>query len=755
MFSLSVSAQTKTWIGGAAGTWSAAANWSPSGTPVSTDTVIFNSNAAVSLDINLTLGSLRIINNANVELNAPATRDITLYGTSEASPALLVENGSTFIMSTGSSAFHMSFATAAKAWINGMMICKGTSAGGDARLQADVIGTNRIYINGTYLSDVNSGNISGDTRTLFFNAGSVFQLNDNGGTVPNANWDSLSTIKLTGVTSSAPVFLTSGFSDTYYGSIEYDCSSQANDVNLSIATSSTYKSFVRGNFSIKNTGLRKVSLATNLRNFFIKGNFEVAGPSAVVSMGNGAFGQSVMEVWKNFTVASGNTFSMQDNADGKDTLRIGGDLNIAGTITSNSNAAGLLELNGAAQQQILSSFSILSTINLKINNAAGIMLKPNSFSTAGKLYLTSGIVYANSFSSPGFNILNTDINAIEGGSANSYIDGYISRSVNTGSEYNFPVGRGGRYRPCVMIPATSDAAVYNAEYFDVSATSAGWVTNPLAGTCNTEYWQIKTSVNNARIKLSLDGVLQALPRNPNASDTLVLAKYIDLGWQNISDDAGKLYPGNASSGDVLSGVIDLSSSSGSAVTFGFIADVLPIRLISFSVNKKDNKSALIKWTTDGLEDKGSFELMRSTDGRNFISIKTVPAVLNKTDYSFIDNNLPAGMSYYKLKMTDRDNKITWSDVRTVVNIKSGIYIISVSPTATTSNTTVKIFSENENKGTLLICNTHGAVVQSININLLKGETNISINAGALAKGLYKVFIITANGKTGAADMIRE
>ena len=441
LLSTNVSAQTKTWIGGASGTWSIPANWSPAGTPAGADTVIFNSSAVVSLDINLTLGSLRVINNSSVELNAPATRDITLYGTTENSPAMLIENGSTFTMSTGNSAFHISFASAAKAWINGTMICKGTSAGGDARLQADVTGTNRIYINGTYLSDVNSGNIFGDTRTLFFNAGSIFQLNDNGGTVPNASWDSLSSIKLTGVTTAAPVFLTSGFTDTYYGSIEYDCPNQSNDVNLSIATSSTYSSFVRNNFAIKNTGSKKLSLATNLHNFYVKGNFEASGPFATVSMGNGAFGQSVMEVWGNFTVAPGNTFSMQDNADGKDTLRIKGNLAIGGTISSNSTAPGLLELNGVTQQQVLNSFSLPSAINLRINNAAGILLSPHAFTTAGKLYLTSGIVYANSYISPGFSITNADINAVDGGSASAYIEGYISRSINTIGDYNFPLGR--------------------------------------------------------------------------------------------------------------------------------------------------------------------------------------------------------------------------------------------------------------------------------------------------------------------------
>ncbi len=117
-----------------------AGNWSPSRTPRGNDTVIINQDANIALDINLTLGGLRILNNASVTLDAPANRDVLLFGSTQSSPALLVEEGCNFTMFTSgaSGAFHMAFAIFAKAWINGSFTCRGNTENGDARLEADM-----------------------------------------------------------------------------------------------------------------------------------------------------------------------------------------------------------------------------------------------------------------------------------------------------------------------------------------------------------------------------------------------------------------------------------------------------------------------------------------------------------------------------------------------------------------------------------------------------------------------------------------
>lgn len=740
---------TKVWVGGASGTWSNSANWSPSGTPFGTDTVIFNDNTVVSLDINLTLGSLRVLNFATVELNAPAARDIVLYGSTQESPGLLIDNGSTLIMSTGSSAFHMSFALGAKGWINGTMICKGTSTSGDARLETDNLGTNRIYINGTYRSDKNSGNLIGDTRTLFFNSGSALELNDNGGTVPTANYDKNSIINITGVVTSAPVFLTSGFTDTYYGGIIYDCPLQANDINLSIATSSTYKSILKGSFMVRNTNAKKLSMATNLRNFFVNESFDITALNAVISMGNGSFGQSVMTVGGTFNILEpSTTFNMQENATGNDTLRIGSWLDIKGTLTSNSSSAGLLELNGSAQQWITASGSVTGNINVRLNNAAGASLITD-LSLPHQLDLVSGIIQTNS------NVLtiwDADLNAITNASATTFVDGVLSRNTTPGLAYSFPVGQGTKYRNITLTSGAAGESEFNVAYFNVDPNIevSSTLNAPLNALCNTEYWDVYSATSQpASIKLSLDGGIQSSPVNPLETDSIVISSYNGTGWEPALNSS-VLFPGNSVTGE-------LTAESGNAekkqYSFGIKGNALPIKLISFNAYRKETNTAAIEWVTDGTEDRGNFEVLRSADGRNFTSIASIKAIYGKTKYSATDYALQKGISYYKLKMKDGDGAITYSSIASVAEAGNDIIILSVRPTIVQSTATVLLQAPEDNKATIIIYDVLGNAVIKMNVVLLNGNNNIRFNLDALPAGNYKLRVISEKYAPQTVELI--
>ncbi len=50
IFTNSLFAQNKTWIGGATGMWNVDANWSPSGVPGASNTVVIDGGASVTLN---------------------------------------------------------------------------------------------------------------------------------------------------------------------------------------------------------------------------------------------------------------------------------------------------------------------------------------------------------------------------------------------------------------------------------------------------------------------------------------------------------------------------------------------------------------------------------------------------------------------------------------------------------------------------------------------------------------------------------
>lgn len=732
-----IHAQNKIWIGGSSGTWSVASNWNPSGTPGGNDTVTINQDANIALDINLTLGSLRILNNASVTLDAPANRDVLLFGNTQSSPALLIEDGCNFTMLTSgaSGAFHMAFASFAKAWINGTLTCRGNSVNGDARLEADNGGTNKIYINGTYLSDVNSGNLIGDTRNLFFNAGSVYQLNDNGGLIPNALYDSLSLIKITGTKNSQPVFLTSGFTDNYYGSILYDGSQQTADINLSISTNATYKSIVKGDFDVINTKGLNLYLATNLRNFYIQNNFTI-GTECQVKLGNG----SIAQMWVNgdFTLGENSTLYLNGglNIDGNDSLSVGGNVDINGEFIA---SMGHLQLNGTNGKQFITqniSGRLFGTgSDLIINNPSGVELL-SDLNTPFNLILKNG----NIETGPSFTVylfyFETDPEIFEA-SSKSYINGNLSRSISTNNRTNFPVGDGLRFRPIDVQPCCSTfggGSGYRVTYFHNNpyTTIGSEIAKPLTGISNTEYWNVSGGLG--KVYIPLDGVVTASPRDPIESDTLLIAAWSDADkWEQVYTADGIIYPGTSTIGELVSGSIN--SGVDRKFTIAFRADILPIRLIAF-VASINNNTAHITWTTDGLESNGFFEIMKSSDSRNFVSVAKLQTVKGQANYSFIDNDLSTGIQYYKLKMTDAEGKISCSEISSVNYINKAIIKLQPNPAHQTS----LLFIESETEGIILIkvFNTLGQLVQEQKNFIRVGENTITLQLQNIAVGNYQV-----------------
>lgn len=733
-------AQTKTWIGGASGTWFVPSNWSPAGAPISSDTVIINSDAVITLNVVLNLGSLRVDNNATVTLRA-GTNNGVLSGNTIESPGLLVTKGATLILqntgiAAGDYAFHVAIAANGVAVIDGSLICKGDDAGGDARLQADAGNTGKIYINGVYRNDPSSGNLTGNGTSLIFGTGSFLIMNDDGGTIPSATYDATSTIMITGAKNLSPTFTSNASGDNVYGNIEYDCPAQAANLNMQLPSGLTGNTLIKGNLVIKKTNSFPVLLNTSVQSMYITKNLRIAGPSATVIISNGNSSTTSVNVAKSLVIASGCTLNMQENATGNDTLRIAKNVNIAGTLLTNSTNAGVFEMNGATISNVNITGAITGNITFKINNAQGVRLVAPLILPA-KLQLENGAIVGNN-NPVTLNSSATD--AVIGGTVTSYVNGILKRATATsGAEYLFPIGKPGIYRPIAVIPATATAGIYSAEYIksnplkEVGSSAIA----PLTALCKTEYWNIESAnADGASIKLILNGTVVAAPASPESFDTLVAAHYTNGKWQQEYNAAGVLNPGNSSTGSVTSGTL----TSFGPVTFGVLGSTLPIHLISFKAFISGVKTAKLEWITDGIDNGGKFEVMKSTNGRDYKTIAALTSVLGKTQYTATDAQLFGGNNYYLLKVTDREGKLSYSEVVRIIYNDGGVNVVRLAPTATSSTSVLTIVADKNEKANILVYNMQGKIIRNITTSLTTGENNITIDASAFAAGMYKVVL---------------
>jgi Secretion system C-terminal sorting domain len=90
---------------------------------------------------------------------------------------------------------------------------------------------------------------------------------------------------------------------------------------------------------------------------------------------------------------------------------------------------------------------------------------------------------------------------------------------------------------------------------------------------------------------------------------------------------------------------------------------LPLSLISFTGSKQNN-DALLQWRTANEVNLSRFEIQRSENGFDFITIGTV--MPGSSMYSFVDPNIfvAKAIAYYRLKSIDIDNRFAyWSIIR--------------------------------------------------------------------------------------------
>ncbi len=86
-----------------------------------------------------------------------------------------------------------------------------------------------------------------------------------------------------------------------------------------------------------------------------------------------------------------------------------------------------------------------------------------------------------------------------------------------------------------------------------------------------------------------------------------------------------------------------------------LAGVLPVQLVSFEAQQTAPKNVRLTWNVASQSGIIAYEVQRSTDGKNFSTIATIPAT-EQENYSYqYDDGTPAGDKiYYRIKIIEPD-----------------------------------------------------------------------------------------------------
>lgn len=177
---------------------------------------------------------------------------------------------------------------------------------------------------------------------------------------------------------------------------------------------------------------------------------------------------------------------------------------------------------------------------------------------------------------------------------------------------------------------------------------------------------------------------------------------------------------------------------------GTCGAVIPVTWVSFSAEKRNTTSILVKWSTANEINNHHFDVQRSTDGVTFINIGGVPAGNGSgsiQNYSFTDHHILNGTNFYRIRQVDRDGNFKFSPVAQVRMISA---LWSAYPNPATTKTTIVVSEEIKNVSVSLIDNK-GRTVYLRSIPAVNAGGSIDISLSNFARGMYMLKVESDRG----------
>lgn len=178
-----------------------------------------------------------------------------------------------------------------------------------------------------------------------------------------------------------------------------------------------------------------------------------------------------------------------------------------------------------------------------------------------------------------------------------------------------------------------------------------------------------------------------------------------------------------------------------------VSSFLAVSGLELNATKVGN-GVQLKWSTRSEKNSDRFEVLFSTDGSNFNSIRSVPATgsINSGGvYEFLHSTPNQGMNYYRIRETDIFGKQTLSSVRTVNFAKAQL---KLAPNPAKDQLKVSLPYSGV-PATIIIRNNSGAIVYKQTVSV--AETIISVSQ--FSAGVYQLEV-NENGNKLASKFIK-
>lgn len=244
-------------------------------------------------------------------------------------------------------------------------------------------------------------------------------------------------------------------------------------------------------------------------------------------------------------------------------------------------------------------------------------------------------------------------------------------------------------------------------------------------------WQGQTMVYNAQRLMAPNELGTALDFSSGNTVDINLNFTLNANW--IADNC-----------ELVSFIQNLDGKEilqGSKVTLPELT-VLPVELTSFTAKSSTNQVNLT-WTTATEINNSGFEIQKSTDGSEFVSVGFIKGNGTTTEpkaYSFVDNHLNnvTGKLYYRLKQIDYNGAFNYSEiVEVVIDLPLEYSLNQNYPNPFNPSTKIKYSVPEQNLVSIVVYGVTGEEIATL-VNEVKeaGNYEIEFNALQLSSGVY-------------------
>lgn len=310
----------------------------------------------------------------------------------------------------------------------------------------------------------------------------------------------------------------------------------------------------------------------------------------------------------------------------------------------------------------------------------------------------------------------------------------------------------GNIRFSAKVPPTRATGFDNSTYMPTDVTNMSALPNVTNNSAKTidRFWIIDANGYSTKPAVNLSFTYIDAEHATNGGNSITEANLRAQRFNSTINDWGGyveyLPTGTINMAtNVVSGVAVTPSNFFKSWTLNDNSIILPIELINLDVNCINNQTVL-KWCTASETNNNYFTIEHSNDGNSFTEIGFVlgqGTTNSKHCYQFISPINTSGVNYYRLKQTDYDGKISYSNIFTSSNCGEN----NNQPVITNNGTRDigLIFNATASSNfELVIYNSLGQIIESKIIPASEGNNQISVRLENVAEAVYYATLMNQN-----------